>query len=730
MDMGFFSLLNLERKGLEKVRQFVQDQNTQGASEELLSYMRKRTKPVYLDGWENRTIDPNYDTTDADLICKRNILKIDVGDDIDWKMAPIDDPEWSWCLNRHEHFTTLGRAYWYTGNEKYAKEFFTQLVDWIDKNPPLDAEWMISMPIEESQSIFEKSCSWRPLSAGIRMYTAWIPCFLHCLHSKNFTPEILVKMLSSIADHARYLRTFYTHHVFFHWVSPNWGIMESNGLAHVGIMFPEFKESKAWRDRAMSRLEDQIRCNIFPDGMLEELATGYHLTAAFSFLEIAELATRNGYPVSKEYMRKLEKLLEFCMLIMKPHGVYPMLGDADESDVFGQYASYGWYEDLNNCNALIDSNDLRYVLKGGAKMFNRPDMLWVATHGHEGEKPKAGSSVFPISGYMVMRSGWENDDKYLVIDCGPLGEEAQGCGHGHCDSLSIDVSAFGETLIIDPGRYIYTEDPFRYYFKGTASHNTMMVDNEEQSQMRDSWMFDTFANSKIHRTAVSERVDYFDGSHDGYKRLDDPVNHRRRVLFVKPDYWIIQDDLTGKGMHKFDLLYHFGPKAKVSVDSKTLATNIIYKNEVGMLMIPADCENLIANIQEGQEDPPRGWVSYDYAIKEPAPMITYSKKAQAPVDFTFLLQPFKGDAPHINVSRLERSVVRIESDQWIDLVIFGDGQIKYPQNIEHDGEMLYLRLDKNLKPKHCFAVQTSIVKYNEKVVYKSDNKCKMIEKLF
>ena len=124
VDKKFFSLLDLERKGLEKVKQCVQEQNTNGAAKALLSYMRKRTKPVYLDGWENRTIDPNYDTSDADLICKRNILRIDVGDDIDWKMAPIDDPEWSWCLNRHEHFTTLGRAYWYTGNEKYAKEFF------------------------------------------------------------------------------------------------------------------------------------------------------------------------------------------------------------------------------------------------------------------------------------------------------------------------------------------------------------------------------------------------------------------------------------------------------------------------------------------------------------------------------------------------------------------------------------------------------------------------------
>ena len=730
MNTNVFELLDLSRPGLEKVRDRYQYNDSESAAIELLAYMQQRTEPRYLQCWDNPEVDPNHDITEADKICNRNILKIDVGQDIDWKLAPVGDPEWSWCLNRHEYWNTLGRAYFHTKDEKYAREFISQLRDWIKKNPPLDVEWMISLPIEESQSTFEKSCSWRPLSAGIRMYTAWIPCFLHFLHSPHFTPKVLVTMLGSIADHAKYLRAFYTHHVFFHNVSPNWGIMESNGLAHIGIMFPEFKEATAWRSRALARLEDQIRCNIFPDGMLEELASGYHLTAAFSFLAVAELALRNNYSISKEYMRKLEKLIEFVMLIMKPHGVYPMLGDADESDVFGEFASYGWYEDLNNLNALSDINDLRYILKGGARLFDRSDMLWVATHGKEGKKPKAGSSVFPISGYFVMRSGWDHNDQYLIMDCGPLGEEAQGAGHGHCDSLSIDVSAYGQTLLIDPGRYIYTEDPLRYYLKGTASHNTIMVDGQDQSQMRDSWMFDTFANSTFHQTVTSKSFDYVDGSHDGYERLDNPVTHRRRIFYFKPGYWIVFDDLTGNGQHQFDLLYHFEPDCKVAIEDKTLIANAQYHDNVGLVMIPGNPDGLEILVAEGQEEPPRGWVSYDYAVKMPAPMLTYRKNGKAPANFTFVLQPWKDLAPKCEVSMLQPNVVKIKTETHTDMVVFADQTHGLPKDIECDGDVLALRFATDGSLKKCYAVQASRINYQNKVLFESDVKHQCFEKSF
>jgi hypothetical protein len=40
-----------------------------------------------------------------------------------------------WELSRCQHFTTLGQAYWLTGDERYAREFVAEVTDWLEANP-------------------------------------------------------------------------------------------------------------------------------------------------------------------------------------------------------------------------------------------------------------------------------------------------------------------------------------------------------------------------------------------------------------------------------------------------------------------------------------------------------------------------------------------------------------------------------------------------------------------
>ncbi len=55
------------------------------------------------------------------------------GEDINWGMRPVPDNEWVWQLNRMYFWDAMARAYWHTGDEKYAKEWCYQLVDWTSK---------------------------------------------------------------------------------------------------------------------------------------------------------------------------------------------------------------------------------------------------------------------------------------------------------------------------------------------------------------------------------------------------------------------------------------------------------------------------------------------------------------------------------------------------------------------------------------------------------------------
>ena len=246
---AFFDWLDLNRDGLEAVKAAVEQNDCDKAGEALLAYYRSRDNVNYYDGWARPDQDVEFDTTKADEICRNRLVHQDLPEDIDWRADPHGDPEWTYCLNRHEFLTELGRAYWYTGDEKYTQAWKRILGDWIKKNPMPDLEWMLNVDGEVSRPHFMKQGTWRPLTLGIRMYTSFVPCFYHFLHSPEFTPDFLITMLTSMVEHARHTRLYYTRHKSYFNVSPNWGLMESNGLAHMGILFPEFKEANDWQGR-------------------------------------------------------------------------------------------------------------------------------------------------------------------------------------------------------------------------------------------------------------------------------------------------------------------------------------------------------------------------------------------------------------------------------------------------------------------------------------------------
>jgi hypothetical protein len=711
---AFFGWLDLNRDGLEAVKAGVEQNDYGKAGEALLAYFRSRDNVNFYAGWERPTGAIAFDRTKADAIGRNHLVHQDLPEDIDWKADPHGDPEWAYCLNRHEFLTELGRAYWYTGDDKYTLAWKRILGDWIKKNPMPDLEWMLNVDGETSRKHFMQQGTWRPLTLGIRMYTSFVPCFYHFLHSPEFTPGFLITMLTSMVEHARHTRLYYTRHKSYFDVSPNWGLMESNGLAHMGILFPEFREANDWRCEAMSRFEEQIRMQLCEEGMQVERASGYHLVCTFCFVQILDLALRNNVRVSDTYKQNAEKMIDFVVRIMKPHGVYPMLKDADESDVFGERASYGLCEDINNLNMLEDHNDLRWVLKAGARLFSRPDMLWIATHGAQGEKPTVGSVAMPDSGFCTMRTGWDDDDLYCVYTCGELGVMDQSCVHGNADALSVDISGYGETLLIDPGRYIY-EGPWRVWFKSTSAHNTITVDGHDSSELADEWMFKTKAKSTLHAWSSTNTFDYVDGSHDGFERLADPVTHRRKIVFMKPAFWLVVDELSAQGQHRYDQYWHFGPEAKLT-ENGDFSVKADYGNGAGILVKPLFTDGLYVQKYCGSEEPIQGWVSYDYAVKVAAPTLQYSRQADQSVTLATLLVPMKEPAGDVSAKAVSDSQYEVAWGDSMYRIILGDGRLQAAGDLEFDGDMLCAQFDRNGELIECSAARASLIKYRGQVI--------------
>jgi len=139
--------------------------------------------------------------------------------------------------------------------------------------------------------------------------------------------------------------------------------------------------------------------------------------------------------------------------------------------------------------------------------------------------------------------------------------------HRHNDALSIEVSACSTPFLVDPGTYVYTADLHaRNLFRSTAYHSTIEIDGVEQRTIYDQTPFaiGSEAATRVLAWESTSEHDYVQAEHTGYERLSAPVTHRRAITFDKANrWWLIEDELLGKGDHKIAPRFHFAGELEV-----------------------------------------------------------------------------------------------------------------------------------------------------------------------
>ncbi len=499
------SRLDLNRKGFELVKNSAQYPDL--AAAELLFYFQHRTsvehlvnrndKPKYLGNYASENdIEVANDALEHIFVGQRAYPPYFCGDDINWNTRPVPDMEWVWQLNRMYFWDAMARAYWHTGDEKYAREWGKQLIDWTKKNP------------NDEQHKY----AWRSIEAGIRGHS-WTNLFQYFIDSPSFTPEVLVAFLNSCYDHAEYLMTQYRS-------KSNWGLMEAEGMAFISITFPEFQNALKWRTEAIRRLNNEINLQVYPDGHQRELAIGYHIGCIQWFMRTYQLAKlnnlENAFPES--YLATVEKMCAVPMKIGLPDGTNAQFGDAWAGKP-GQY---------------------KEQFQQWAKMFHRDDFLYLATDGQKGHQPDSTAYALPYSGIYSMRSGWDKNAVCLVLKCGP-----NGGGHCQPDNGTFTLYAGGRNLMPDAGSYIYSGDPEnRAWFRQTKVHQTLTL-NGKNSQYA----------PKLLLWEPGDDLDILVVENQSYKDLA----HRRSIFFVDKKYFVVVDQAFGKATGDVDIHFQLAP---------------------------------------------------------------------------------------------------------------------------------------------------------------------------
>lgn len=244
-----------------------------------------------------------------------------------------------------------------------------------------------------------------------------------------------------------------------------------------------------------------------------------------------------------------------------------------------------------------------------------------------------------MAGQMIMRNGWDADAQWAYFDIGPMGIYY----HIHNDKLHLSVAAFGRDLLVDSGRYSYVRNKFWDYFRGSASHNVILVDgNGQRSDARES------LRPLIGNFAIEPEFDFARSTFDrGYTKLKGKATHTRAVLYLRGKYWIVVDQITTDRPRLIEPLWHFHPDCTVEVEDDSVAS--IDPNVGNLRIIP--CSNLgwAVNLVQGQKDPVQGWWSGHYNQKTPSPTAIYSTEIEQSIAFAWVLLPAQGRVTHPKV---------------------------------------------------------------------------------
>ena len=645
---------------------------------------------------------------EAEGLCRHEVTllgygPVQLGDEIDWHRDPVTGRTWErrfWAdyrpvqesagrdpkivheLNRHQHLPRLAKAYVLTGDERYAGEAVAQLNSWIDQNPPgRGINWQSSLEI------------------GIRTIS-WLWTIFPLLRSRSFDETSARRIGDSLFAQLEHV---YRYTSLFS--SPNTHLIgEAAALFIAGVVFRDQERPAVWLRSATAMLAETAEKQVLADGVYGELSSCYHCYALDFYLQAMVLAEQNGLPFPEPVSRNVPSMLQFLMHLTRPDGTLPLLGDDDGGRALAlQRRDYRSFQDGLCLGAILyHRGDFKH--QAGAFCEEALWLLgknaWDDFRQVESAEPAETRVSFSSSGYLLQRSGWGPLDSQLVFDCG--GPGLLTGAHAHADALSVTLVSRGRELLVDPGTFVYNCAPeWRSYFRSTRAHNTVTIDDRDQAEQGGTFRWNTRYRTRAELEPALSGVEYAEAEHDGYQRLPHGVIHRRRLLSLPPESWMIVDDFRGSGEHKFDFHYHFAPDIELSALEQDEAGILVGEVDAGLLMrLVASRPFTSAELIRGETGRIGGWASHGYGEKHPCSTLRATLNGPVPVvAMTFLVRAREDGSrgPVIRRLKVENGsglACSYEHDGFEDIAVIStcDSEIGVA-DFRMRGEFFWLRLE-------------------------------------
>ncbi|WP_300603488.1 alginate lyase family protein [Niabella sp.] len=309
--------------------------------------------------------------------------------------------------------------------------------------------------------------------------------------------------------------TFLTKRLEFHLLGNH--LLENYfALLMGGAMFSE----QSWIMKAEKGLQKQLNAQVLRDGAHFELSPMYHQIILFRMLELLDWYAKwkDKKPDFESFIKRMAvKMLTWLQQISFQNGDIPHFNDS----------------------ATGIAPPTSWLLQYGSLLKIDPDK-------QQASPDDSGYRKFDIGNYECR------------IDAAAIGASYQP-GHAHADALSFILYVNGYPMLTEQGTSTYQIGARRNLERSTGAHNTVVINNQNQSQVWGGFRVGRRAKVRIE----SETGNSFAASHDGYQKQG--VIHRRHFQF-QTDRIIITDELTGETASAC-AFFHFHPSlSKLHID--------------------------------------------------------------------------------------------------------------------------------------------------------------------
>lgn len=370
----------------------------------------------------------------------------------------------------------------------------TLIGKWIRENPPGDG------------------VGWEPYPVSIRIVN-WIKWSLR--DAKNALPDPAVH---SLAVQARWLERRLERHL-----QGNHLLANAKALVFAGHFF-EGQEAERWRSKGQNLLEREIEEQILEDGGHFERSPMYHALVLEDTLDIVNLFRAYGRHEPDILGRTVESMRTWLEVMRHPDGQIPFFNDA----------AFGMAPDPPRLDAYAER-------------------LGMSTNDNEDRRVNRPIHDLPRTGYVRVEAG----PAVAYLDLAPVGPDHLPA-HAHADTLCFELSLGSHRLFVNTGTSTYEEGSRRNRERSTRAHNTVVVDEEDSSEVWAAFRVGRRAHVTKRRLGSSDDFVRVVGEHDGYRRLKGRPTHRREWRFERERMTIV-DRIEGGGTHCMDLGLHIHP---------------------------------------------------------------------------------------------------------------------------------------------------------------------------